>query len=141
MLWWDESLATGVQVIDQQHKGIFDKVEEILSLEETTDIKRIKKSLKFLVHYAMTHFADEESLMIQNSYPDFLKHREEHTYFMKELFEITKGILQSSKIDVDNIDNLKLLVVEWLANHIHGSDKTFVAYSNSVKRQSTNSKE
>lgn len=132
MLWWNENLSIGIESIDQQHKSIFDKTGEILSLEETTDIATINKTFEFLINYVTTHFGDEESLMIQKGYPGFIKHREEHTYFMKELFKIVGKVINSEKIEEENIDKLKLLVIEWLVNHIHESDKTFVSFCNSL---------
>lgn len=62
MLWWNESLETGIEIINMQHKSLFSKANEILSLE-ITDEDKIKEKFEFLIRYAKSHFAEEERLM------------------------------------------------------------------------------
>ena len=135
MLWWQESLATGNELIDKQHKSIFDQTENILSLEAGQVDKDLEEIFKFLINYVSTHFGHEESLMIQKSYPDFKKHREEHTYFTNELYNIVKRAVDAGSLDQEYTDSLKLLVIEWLADHIHVSDRNFVNYLNELQEK------
>lgn len=127
MLWWDEKLAIGISSIDRQHKSIFDKAEEILSLDQKTSKDDVMAIFSFLVKYSVNHFAEEEDLMINTNYPNFPKHREEHTYFMNELFKIN-GSIKDKGINEKNMDLLKLLIIEWLANHITENDRQFVEF-------------
>lgn len=127
MLWWEESLATGIESIDNQHKGIFDRAEEMLSFNENTEASVVKQALNFLIRYTVNHFADEEDIMIQTGYIDFPIHREQHTYFINEIYKLGISI-RDKGVSEDNVDKLKLLIVEWLINHISESDKKFVDF-------------
>lgn len=127
MLWWDEKLATGIESIDSQHKGIFERAEKFLSFDEKTNISDVKQALSYLIKYTVNHFADEEDAMMQTGYPNFSKHREEHTYFMNELYKLGISI-KDKGIGEETIDHLKLLILEWLINHISESDKAFATF-------------
>ena len=125
MLWWTEDLATGVEVIDNQHKSIFKKAEEIISLEPTTDKETINNLFTFLMDYSKNHFNEEEKFMIENVYMGFKEHREEHTYFIEELHEIyLLASIEGNSEDV--INRLKLLIINWLVEHINTQDKKFI---------------
>lgn len=127
MLWWDEKLATGIETIDNQHKSIFQKAEDILSFDRETGMADIKEALSYLIKYTVNHFANEEDAMMQIGYPNFVKHREEHSYFMNEIYKL--GIVIRDKgVNQDVVDQLKLLIIEWLINHISESDKAFVDF-------------
>ncbi len=126
MLWWDEGLATGIEEIDRQHKNIYSKVGEILSLD-ITDGKAIKEGLSFLVSYVSEHFSMEEAAMINAYYPDFKEHREKHTYLVNQIFDINLELKRSIVAD-ETLDNIKLLMVEWLAKHIDEDDRAMAEY-------------
>ncbi|AOY76231.1 bacteriohemerythrin [Clostridium formicaceticum] len=131
MLWWTETLATGILTVDEQHKKIFEKTGEILSLNATSDTKTIHETFDFLSNYVIEHFRDEESAMVKMNYEDFESHSQQHTYFLTEFFKLATEIKQE-KIEEETLDNLKILVVEWLANHISQSDKKFAEVMHSL---------
>lgn len=125
MLWWDDSLLTGIKNIDEQHKSIFEKAGEILDLEVSSDPEIINKIFIFLMTYTVNHFSEEEQSMIQYEYADFKEHRAEHNYFIDELYSLSSRIKESG-INEEDLDALKVLIIEWLADHIHESDKKFI---------------
>ncbi len=124
MLWWDNDLATGMKRVDEQHKAIFEKTGEIFGLDVSTDERVINKAFGFLMNYAVNHFNEEEQAMVQYGYEDFEEHKEEHAYFIEELFKISNEVKKAG-ISEDALDSLKVLVIEWLGNHITESDKKF----------------
>ena len=76
------------------------------------------------MNYAVNHFNEEEQAMVQYGYEDFEEHKEEHAYFIEELFKISNEVKKAG-ISEDALDSLKVLVIEWLGNHITESDKKF----------------
>jgi hemerythrin len=63
---WDDSLSTGVEDVDLQHKKlllIIDDVRETSELTGTEYSLRMSKDLKRLTDYTLYHFTDEEALM------------------------------------------------------------------------------
>ncbi len=126
MLWWDEGLATGIEEIDQQHKNIYAKVGEILSLD-TTDDRAIKEGFSFLVSYVSEHFSIEEAAMINAHYSGFKEHRQKHTYLVNQIYDISLA-LQKKTVDNETLDSIKLLVIEWLAKHIDEDDRAMAEH-------------
>jgi len=127
MFWWDDSLLTGIEKIDKQHKDIFEKAEKIFDLDLSSNIEDVNKSLIFLMNYSITHFSEEEQAMLKYHYEYFKEHRDQHNYFVNEIYAISQSI-KNKGIDEDGLDSLKVLVIEWLGNHIHESDKKFAKY-------------
>ncbi|MFA5577365.1 MAG: bacteriohemerythrin [Tissierellaceae bacterium] len=126
MLWWTDDLKTGIEVIDNQHKSIFDKANEIFNLGTETSPEEIERVFVFLMNYTISHFSEEEKVMLDNHYDSFMSHRKEHNYFVEEVYRIYKNF-KSDKITEESLNELKLLIIDWLANHINKDDKEFIA--------------
>lgn len=130
MLWWSDDLKTGIEAIDNQHKSIFDQADEIFNLGLEIERVEFRRIISFLMKYANNHFADEEELMIDMGYKDIVEHRREHNYFVEEIYKLyLKG---TEKLDQEIFDELKILIIEWLANHIYVHDKKFI---DEIKKQ------
>lgn len=125
MLWWTEELRTGIDYIDKQHKSIFDKANEIFNLGIESETKDVEKTFKFLINYSNDHFHEEEEYMIELKYNDFIEHRNQHNYFVESIYKIYENIMING-LSMENINNLQVLIIEWLANHISVYDKKFI---------------
>ena len=88
MLWWSDDLLTGIESIDEQHKSIFEKANDIFDLGEKSKWQEVEKVFIFLMNYAINHFYEEERIMIEHSYDNFIKHRMGHNYFVEELYKL-----------------------------------------------------
>lgn len=75
--------------------------------------------------YSNNHFYDEEKLMMVEEYEDFINHRSEHNYFIEKIYEIYQNVINKG-LEEDYLNDLKLLIIEWLVNHINGEDKKFI---------------
>lgn len=132
MLWWNDDLKTGVESIDEQHKSIFYKANEIFDMGIDTDMEDLKNTINFLMCYTNNHFLEEEQLMMENQYNEFIEHRRQHNLFVEEIYKIYKRV-DKGQVDDDLFNDLKIMIIEWFAKHINGSDKNFVKYFNSIK--------
>lgn len=122
MFCWTEELATGNAKIDTQHQELFKCADDIFSANNNQDLEKIKKALDFLVTYVSEHFGHEESVMIRHHYENFLEHREKHTYFVTQIYSCYQKIYQNG-IDQSAMDSLKVMMIEWLVDHINEEDK------------------
>jgi hemerythrin len=127
---WEDAFNVGEQGIDIQHRGLvriindmYDTVMGCQSLEEERELTG--NFLEKLCKYADIHFQDEESLLIQQEYPDIARHKSQHADFIKELKrlqdEYGAGVLALS-FDVFKFAS------NWLATHIKQSDQKYVTY-------------
>ena len=75
--------------------------------------------------YSNNHFYDEEKLMMVEEYEGFIDHRSKHNYFIEKIYEIYQKIIDKGLTE-DDLNNLKVLIIEWLVNYINGDDKKFI---------------
>ena len=125
MLWWRETLKTGHENIDSQHKKIFDLAEEVMDLNESSSRQQVMEAFQELVRYTNQHFKDEEALMIEKRYKELSSHVKLHQHFIDVLNKLMIKI-HSQGVNESNIDELKLLMVDWLMNHIDLVDRKFI---------------
>lgn len=76
---FDESLVTGNEMIDTQHKELIDKINKLLDSCETAKEKLAAiKMLDYLADYTEFHFGEEEKLQADIQYPGMEEHKKEH---------------------------------------------------------------
>lgn len=127
MFVWTEAIATGNKFIDDQHKEIFSRTDDVLRL--ATDVINHEQALstfKFLVNYIFEHFSSEEKLMASHNYVDLESHKQEHAKFIKKIANINSS-LKEYGITAEFIEELKVLIIELLVEHIDELDKKFAS--------------
>lgn len=129
MFVWTEELATGNRQIDDQHKEIFRKADDVFRLTEDLspggfDPELVKKSFKFLVTYVFEHFNNEEQLMRESQYADYESHRNAHVQFLKKINQLNKN-LKEQGVTPEFASELKMIIIELLVEHIDELDKKF----------------
>src|SRR5438309_63035 len=83
---WTDLYKVNVALLDQQHQGLFDTVNELeraLRVGEGNAV--IDGILDRLVTYAGLHFAAEESLIDRHSFQGLPTHRIQHEMFRKKM--------------------------------------------------------
>jgi hemerythrin len=125
---WDSRLETGIRVIDEQHRELFKRVNQLeLAIYQGRSRDELLKMINFLDYYVEDHFAAEEILMRKNKYPDLPKHAKEHQEFrnmykgVKDEFT-KKGSDSYLAIDVDK------KIRKWFENHVLNADMAYVPF-------------
>lgn len=125
---WHESLTIGITEIDNQHKELISRFDQLLKACETNKgATELKKMLGFLDDYAVRHFNDEEALQRKINYPDYETHRKEHESFVVNLRKLRSEIDREGA-GVYQIVEANNMLVKWLINHISASDVTIGAH-------------
>ena len=129
MLYWDDTLAVNVEVIDEDHKTLFGLINNLQTATDDPDEAwRIPQAIEALNDYATGHFDREEALMLLSGYPGLERHKQEHQSF-RELASAMKLIYNSSP-EVVSLDGLISFVTKWLQEHIAIVDH---AYAESMR--------
>lgn len=119
---WTRDLETGIDVIDSQHKKIVLYINQLDSVKDTNDQVKIHQVLDELVEYTVSHFAYEEALMEEASYPFIAPHKKVHGLFVKRVDDYCKRFKEGE----DVTSELLLLLKNWLINHIKSEDADYV---------------
>ena len=121
-------LMTGNNLIDSEHKQLFDAVNQLLeACSKGQGRTEIEKTTKFLYDYTVKHFADEEKLQVQSRYPDYQTHKLAHEGFKKTVLELNKKLTEQGAtiVLVGEVNNV---IASWLINHIKREDKKLAEY-------------
>ena len=119
---WSESLETGNDAIDSQHKELFKLTSNLVkACEEKKSFEILGDTLRFLASYTVQHFADEEALQVKYNFPGYEKHKKMHEDFKAKVLELI-GQYQKDSASVDLQSQINSTVVRWLLTHIKQED-------------------
>lgn len=127
-LVWTDDLATGIDIIDSQHRRIVNMINELHDAAKGKEREAIANVIEELVDYTLSHFAFEESLMEEAGYQFMRPHKKVHELFVKRVSEYRMRF----SVGEDIADELNNLLSRWLFNHIKNDD---AAYVSAVKSQ------
>ena len=125
---WTEKLTTHIQEIDDQHKQLFDIINDLLAAyQEGSEKDKIGAAIDFLEKYAIIHFDNEESYMRRYDYPESSQHVASHLEFIENLLDIKKRyMLKGMSRRLMNQTNQ--MIVNWWLDHIQKVDKVLGDY-------------
>lgn len=130
---WTNDLATGVSIIDEQHKELFVRINALLeACNQGKGKVEVGNVIDFLEGYVITHFAEEERHMITGNYPAYREHKTQHAEFMNNFAQL-KAAFRDEGPGVHIVVTANHMVVEWLRTHIRKVDKALAAFLNSRK--------
>lgn len=128
---WEEQWGTGVAGVDEQHKAIFCRFDELSAAIEAGGAQdAVEKLLHYLKDYADSHFADEEGLMLQLGYPGLEEQRAYHDAFRRNI----EKLLEMLPADVPNKElaiRVDGLLVRYFINHIRKVDSKLGEFAKS----------
>lgn len=126
---FDESLYTGNELIDNEHKELIARVNKLVeSCEKGTEKVTAVKTLDFLMDYTEFHFSDEEKLQQEVGYDKLDQHREQHEAFKKSVDELRQMLEEEEGPTDAFVDAVNKNISQWLVDHIQGWDKAVAEY-------------
>lgn len=117
---WDDSFNIGIGLVDNQHKIIFDLINDLANAFEVMADKRIIDTLFDVIeNYVFRHFEAEEELIAPHQ--GAMEHTLEHYGLIKEFRKFRLSFRNSSSANSSAHDFL----VDWFARHIIEHDVPF----------------
>lgn len=125
---WDPGLETGIDVIDSQHRALFEAVNNLAdSFKAGQASGKARESLGFLSKYSIEHFQTEERFMRSMGYPELPSHRIEHGRLVAQLQALQEKQDQGYLVTAE----VALFVADWLRHHIQEADMGYVRFTRS----------
>ena len=125
MLEWNNALSVGIDIIDDDHRALFDLLKTLKAATESPmEAWRIPRAIDALGDYARIHFQREEALLLLCGYEQLPRHQEEHQKFhdvvakLKSLYEVSPPLISAA--------GLNQFLINWLTDHIAISDHSYV---------------
>lgn len=122
---WRQSYDIGLKEVDDQHKELFDKINNLLdACSNNKGKEEVKSTIDFLGDYVLTHFKSEEKLQEKYGYPEYKAHKAVHDQFVKEFADLRKRFDDEGPT-LQFVAMVNRVVVDWLIKHIGNVDKAF----------------
>lgn len=124
-LAWSDTLMTGIDVIDRQHRGLVDMINATakrLAGDEGLSAEEVRALVGYLKDYAEVHFGTEEALMaLCGLSPGYAQdHHRNHGRFLSHVDDMLD---QLSERAVPDGRQLLRFLGKWLIGHIQGEDQ------------------
>ena len=122
---WNEELETGIEIVDQQHHGLVDMLNQaapVLAQSSQDTMHTAKPLLDALLDYAATHFRTEEDMMARLGMDAraLEHHHASHAHFAQQVVEMIDAFSQGKGVTGDR---LLSFLASWLVLHILGEDQ------------------
>ena len=116
-----ESLLTGVERMDAQHRRLFELVDRLdqAILEGDAQVA-VEQVLPELAAYTASHFREEERMMEDRHSPGLEAHRKQHRAFEAKVGETIGALRSGGGVLASDLVNFLL---DWLSGHIGGVDR------------------
>ncbi len=122
---WEEQYSVGIRAIDDQHKKLFDIINDLHWAKHNNGGRRfIADILNRLMVYTVAHFSVEGEIMLRHGYSHTAKHLAAHEGF-KETVE--QFIREYNSGSADLSEEILAFLVKWLRVHTTGEDRAMVA--------------
>jgi len=122
---WTPDLAVGIDLIDEQHKQLIEKMNELdRAVRHTRGVPKIIKTLDFLIEYTDFHFGTEEKNMVKLHYPKYEYHKGQHAEFVNTLRNLEMDFEEEGATQ-DLAESINTFMFNWLVKHIKTVDVQF----------------
>lgn len=126
-LRWTSALSLGVAELDAQHEELFRRVDRLLDAMLARDRSEATGLLAFLERHVAAHFAEEERLMRERSYPDAVPHAAEHLAYAAEIQALAQLFAREGPT-ARLVFRLERGVTSWLQDHVYSTDRLLARF-------------
>lgn len=137
---WSESLAVGVEVIDADHRRLFDAVNRLHFLDGAEeDLAALANALGDVLDYTRSHFRREEMLMRLAGYPGYTAHCALHRKAAERVEQWEARCLADPTSA--HVRAFSEALSDWLLAHIQQEDVKLKPYVEQLRIAQSNSPE
>ncbi|MGO9086188.1 MAG: bacteriohemerythrin [Candidatus Sulfotelmatobacter sp.] len=125
---WKQSYSVKVMALDNQHKKLFDLINELHHAMSSGHGKDVAGDvLRRLTEYTVSHFRAEEALMEKYNFPGLASHRSEHKALTDKVLAFKKDFDAGTGVVTPQ---LMTFLQRWITDHIQGVDQRYSDFLN-----------
>ena len=122
LLDWSDEYLIGVEELDYEHRGLFNRLNELHEeLAHHDEKAKIEDCLGEIHVRVEAHFALEERFMLDNKFKNYTHHKKEHDDFLAVIVNLIEKFLTNPELSYGN--ELEEQLQFWIVNHILTSDQ------------------
>ena len=129
---WSNKLSCGVKLIDDQHKGLVDLVNDMFKHatgNEKQEHDYFNRVIQEAVKYVRVHFATEEKIMLATKFSGYAEHKKEHDNFVLTVVANIKDYEAGKRLTLSSFTRY---LKEWILSHIAVMDKRYFEYFKTI---------
>jgi hemerythrin len=130
----DNSYSVGIESIDEQHKQLIIMCNNLyLNSHKKDEISRnfFRQSVSSMVNFLRYHLFVEEQLLSRIAFPDFHKHKEEHS---KAVELVNRYLAYLGTEEEERIKESIPAIRDYMLKHITVSDRGYANYIHTMNR-------
>ena len=129
---WKEEFNIGVELIDQEHKELFETINKLFSFTASkkggwaggkNSRRSCRKGIEYFKDHAVNHFADEEAYMESIDYPGLARHKYFHKNFRENTLPALEKELEQTNYSPEAVEHFLGVCVGWLIGHSTTEDR------------------
>ena len=125
LISWSEAFSCGIKIIDDQHKGLVNLINEIFnhgSKDENEEREYLEKVIHQAINYTETHFKTEEKLMLLAKVPGYKEHKHAHETFVEHTACYSRNFEEGKS---PSLLEFATYLKEWFLSHSAVMDKEY----------------
>jgi hemerythrin len=125
---WSDRLSCGIKLIDDQHKGLVDLVNDMFNHATGNSIQEhdyFNIVIQEVVKYVKVHFATEEKIMIATKFSGYAEHKKAHDSFVLAVVENINDYNAGKRLTLSAFTKF---LKNWILSHIAMMDKQYFEY-------------
>jgi hemerythrin len=124
---FDDTLITGNEMIDSQHKELIAKINDLINACEANQGKEeAGRMMTYLKDYVEFHFGEEEKFQEEIAYPGIAEHKAKHAEFKETVRTLAEMVESGETTDFSSL--VQKQVIDWLYSHIKAFDRSVAEY-------------
>lgn len=130
----DNSYSVGIESIDEQHKQLISMCNNLyLNSYKKDDVSQnfFRQGVSSLISFLRYHLFVEEQLLSRIAFPDFQKHKDEHS---KAVEFINRGLVYLGTGEEVYLKKSVPLIRDRILRHIMESDRGYANYIHTMNR-------
>ena len=124
-LKWSDKYSMGIKLIDDQHKGLLDFVNELFNHvtgDEEEERVYFDGVIQQALEYVSVHFVTEEECMRAENFPGYAVHHMAHNEFKMAIIKSVNGFKAGEKLVL--VEFARFLE-NWVLTHVAEMDKKY----------------
>ena len=130
---WGERYATGIPLIDEQHKELINLTNALFDacLQGDQTAQVFKDTVRGVADYINYHFSAEEKMLEKINYPELAEHKKQHAILAKQVLENIR-LFQEGRKFIPN--SFVRAMKDWILAHIAVVDRRYADYIMNLKK-------
>jgi len=137
---WSDSYSMGVKLIDDQHKGLLNYVNDLFNHASGNEVEErayFKEVINQAVQYIKMHFQTEEKLMASTKFPGYANHKKTHDDFTLMVVKSVKDFESGKRLV---LEKFAYFLKDWVLTHVAVVDRQYAEYFRKIATRKADGK-